>query len=42
MSGVMGIETLAVALALLLAFTYPHLGARWFSSMERALSRLAH
>jgi len=41
MSGVMGIETLAVALVLLPAFTHPQLGARWFSSMEHALSRLA-
>src|SRR5207245_3331912 len=41
MSEVMGIETLAVALVLLLAFTHPQLGARWFSRMEHALSRLA-
>src|SRR2546430_12160581 len=41
MSGVMGIETLAVALVVLPAFTHPQLGARWFSSMEHALSRLA-
>ncbi len=35
------IETLAVALAVLIAFTTPRAGKKWFSTLERAGARLA-
>src|ERR1700730_1931493 len=37
----MGVESLFVALALLLAFIYPTLGSKWLSNAERALRALA-
>jgi len=36
-----GLETLMVSIALLLALLYPRLGARWFAKAERALAAVA-
>src|SRR6266849_6378192 len=41
MASTMGIETLAVSSALLLAFICPRLGSRWFSRAERVLASIA-
>jgi hypothetical protein len=41
MLGLLGIEALAAAVALLTAFVYPQLGASWFSRVERTWTALA-
>jgi hypothetical protein len=42
MLALMGLEALAVVIALLIAFLNPQLGANWFSKAERAWIALAH
>src|SRR2546421_1922223 len=41
MLGVMGIEALAVAVALVIALVYPQLGVSWFPKAERTLAGIA-
>jgi hypothetical protein len=41
MVGTIGLESLITSLALLLAFTYPQLGSRWFRKAEQALGAVA-
>ena len=41
MVGTIGPESLIISLALLLAFTYPQLGSRWFRKAEQALGAVA-
>ena len=36
-----GIELGMVVVALVLAFTFPSLGSRWFEAVERAFGKLA-
>jgi hypothetical protein len=42
MAGLMGIEALAVAAALVVAFVYPQFAAAWFSKAEHAFVQLAN
>ena len=41
MASIIGTESLLTSLALLVAFTYPQLGSRWFTIAERTLGALA-
>jgi hypothetical protein len=41
MVGTIGLESLIISLALLLALTYPQLGSRWFRKAEQALGAVA-
>jgi hypothetical protein len=41
MSNLIGIESLAVSVILLVAVTFPALGSKWFAKIERALGKVA-